>query len=98
MPFFFAPREARTTLPCPDCGANLNIRRSCHEAYMYCPACQSPLNFRPLFPAWTKVWNCFLNSCMLTEYDHSGFPINEFLPQESECPCLFLIRLSACIA
>ena len=38
MAFFFAPRQARTTLVCPVCGEPLDIRRSCHEAYMQCIA------------------------------------------------------------
>ena len=60
MRFFFAPREARTTLPCPDCGANLNIRRSCHEAYMYCPACQKPFELSPFIPRMDESMELFL--------------------------------------
>ena len=43
---FFAARDAETTLACPRCGARLHNARTCHEAYMRCPACkaQFPLN------------------------------------------------------
>lgn len=36
----FAPRKAETTLQCPNCGAFMNIERSCNEAYMACPKCK----------------------------------------------------------
>lgn len=36
---FFSPRDAETTLRCPNCGKNLHICRSCHEVHMSCPAC-----------------------------------------------------------
>ena len=38
---FFAPRDVKTTLVCPTCGAPLHIARTCHEVYMYCPACKA---------------------------------------------------------
>ncbi len=37
--FAFAPRQAQTTLPCPECSGKLQIARTCHEAYMRCPEC-----------------------------------------------------------
>lgn len=37
---YFAPREAQTTLPCPDCGEKLEIARSCHEVFMRCKQCK----------------------------------------------------------
>lgn len=39
MPLF-AKREAKTTMPCPQCGEALNIVRSCREAAMRCPHCR----------------------------------------------------------
>ena len=36
---FGAPRQAKTTLPCPQCGQVLEIARTCHEVFMRCPAC-----------------------------------------------------------
>ena len=38
---FFAPRDVKTTLACPTCGASLHIARTCHEVYMHCPACKA---------------------------------------------------------
>ena len=38
---FFAPRDVKTTLVCPTCGAPLHIARTCHEVYMHCPACKA---------------------------------------------------------
>ncbi len=60
MPFFFAPREARTTLTCPDCGANLDIRRNCHEAYMYCPACQKSFELSAFISCMDESMEMFL--------------------------------------
>ncbi len=37
--FWSAPRDAETTLPCPNCREPLHIARSCHEVHMRCPAC-----------------------------------------------------------
>lgn len=35
----FAPRDAETTLACPNCGDKLHITRSCRDVTMRCPAC-----------------------------------------------------------
>ncbi|MBQ9453475.1 MAG: hypothetical protein IJU65_09325 [Desulfovibrio sp.] len=37
----FSARDAETSLSCPQCGAKLHIRRTCHEVYMQCPACEA---------------------------------------------------------
>lgn len=37
---YFAPREAQTTIPCPNCNKNLEIARSCHEVFMRCQNCR----------------------------------------------------------
>lgn len=60
MSFFSAPREAHTTLACPDCGADLNIRRSCHEAYMYCPACRKSFELSPFISRMDENMELFL--------------------------------------
>lgn len=61
MAFFFsAPRQARTTLSCPECGGVLDIRRSCHEAYMFCPACNKELALEPFIPQMDEVMENFL--------------------------------------
>ena len=36
---YFAARDVETTLLCPSCRQHLHIARTCHEAYMHCPAC-----------------------------------------------------------
>lgn len=61
MTFFFsAPRQARTTLPCPLCGDDLDIRRTCHEAYMYCPACAKEFPLADYIPRMDEVMENFL--------------------------------------
>ncbi len=60
MPYFFAPREARTTLKCPECGKELDIRRTCHEAYMQCSACRRTFKLAPFIPSMDKVMEEFL--------------------------------------
>ncbi len=60
MAFYFAPREARTTLKCPGCGENLDIRRTCHEAYMQCPACRARFDLKKFIPEMDTVMEEFL--------------------------------------
>ena len=37
MGFFSAARQARTTLPCPDCGQALDTRRTCRKEFPLTP-------------------------------------------------------------
>lgn len=60
MPFFFAPREAHTTLPCPDCGGRLDIRRTCHEAYMHCPNCKKSFDLSSFISRMDESMEMFL--------------------------------------
>lgn len=60
MSFYFAPREAKTTLSCPKCGAKLNICRTCHEAYMRCASCKSTFNLKPFISRMDKAMEEFL--------------------------------------
>ena len=60
MAWFSAPREARTTLDCPECGKPLDIRRTCHEAYMQCSACRKSFRLAPFIPRMDKVMEEFL--------------------------------------
>ena len=61
MPFFFASREAHTTLPCPTCHkTKLHIRRTCHEAYMYCPSCKKTYELEPFIPQMDDAMEGFL--------------------------------------
>lgn len=57
---FSAPRAAQTTLACPRCEGALDIRRSCHEAYMYCPACRQQLALTPFIPHMDDIMETFL--------------------------------------
>lgn len=58
--FFSAPRQARTTLACPECGAGLDIRRSCHEAYMFCGECDKEFPLEPFIPRMDDAMENFL--------------------------------------
>ena len=60
MAFYFAPREARTTLKCPVCSALLDIRRTCHEAYMQCPECGKRFALKQFIPEMDQVMEEFL--------------------------------------
>ncbi len=61
MAFFLAAaREARTTLACPQCGEPLNIRRTCHEAYMQCSSCRKEFPLSPFIPRMDDAMETFL--------------------------------------
>lgn len=60
MSFFSAARQARTSLHCPDCGQALDIRRTCHEAYMQCSACHREFPLAPFIPHMDDVMESFL--------------------------------------
>lgn len=58
--FFSAPRRAQTTVPCPHCSEKLDIRRSCHEAYMSCAACQKDFPLRDFISQMDDAMENFL--------------------------------------
>ncbi len=58
--FFSAPRRASTTLPCPDCGSGLDIRRDCHRAFMFCGACDEEFPLEPFIPRMDDAMEQFL--------------------------------------
>ena len=60
MAFFFAPRQARTTLVCPLCGEPLDIRRTCHEAYMQCSGCRKAFPLTQFIKQMDEVMEEFL--------------------------------------
>ena len=60
MAFYYAPREARTTLSCPECGAPLDIRRTCHEAYMQCSSCRRTFKLNQFISRMDDVMEEFL--------------------------------------
>ena len=57
---FFTAREAETSLACPDCGEALHIARTCHEAYMRCPACEARFPLREYIARADAVMEAFL--------------------------------------
>ena len=52
---FFAPREAKTTIPCPKCGEPLLVVRRCRSAHMACPRC------RKEYPMEDFLDNCYID-------------------------------------
>lgn len=59
---YFAPREAATTLPCPDCGRDLMIKRSCQEVHRHCPACRKDFPLRDFIAAADAQMENFLEN------------------------------------
>lgn len=63
---YFPPHRAQTTHVCPRCRkARLEIVRSCHEAYMHCPACHSTYALRDYIAKADKAMEEFLENCYL---------------------------------
>lgn len=58
--FFSAPRQAKTSLHCPDCKEFLDIRRSCHEAYMHCPVCRKDFALNDFVKDMDEAMELFL--------------------------------------
>ena len=59
---FFAPRDVKTTLVCPTCGAPLYIARTCHEVYMHCPACKAQFPLQDYIRQADEVMEHFLEN------------------------------------
>ncbi|WP_165065078.1 dual CXXC motif small (seleno)protein [Desulfovibrio sp. ZJ200] len=59
---FFAPRDAETSLHCPDCGTRLHIARSCREVHMYCPACRAHYPLREYIHRADEAMERFLEN------------------------------------
>ncbi len=60
--FFTAKREAQTTLDCPLCKQKLLIKRTCHEAYMFCPTCQKSFPLQDFIPQMDEAMEEFLEN------------------------------------
>ena len=61
MSFFLNnTREAKTTLTCPQCEGLLNIKRTCHEAYMACDACKQNFPLQQFIPQMDDAMEKFL--------------------------------------
>ena len=59
---YFAPRKARTSLPCLECGKPLNIERSCLETYMACPHCNKKFPLMDFIAKADKPMEVFLEN------------------------------------
>lgn len=60
--FFSAAREKQTTVPCPKCGKTLLVKRTCHEAYMYCRYCQKSFAINEFIPQMDEAMEEFLEN------------------------------------
>ena len=49
--FFRSSREKQTTVLCPECAKALLIKRTCHEAYMYCGHCEKSFELKDFYSA-----------------------------------------------
>lgn len=59
---YFSPRNAETTLPCPECGHRLQISRSCHQVQMSCPACRKDFPLRDFINRADSAMEQFLEN------------------------------------
>lgn len=60
--FFGSSREKQTTLPCPHCGEKMLIKRTCHEAYMYCGKCRQKYELKEFIPQMDAAMEEFLEN------------------------------------
>lgn len=60
--FFRAAREKQTTIPCPHCAKPLMVKRTCHEAYMYCEHCQQAFALKDFIPQMDEAMEEFLEN------------------------------------
>lgn len=63
--FFDNVRKAQTTLSCPQCEHKLLIRKTCHEAYMYCEACQKSFPLKDYISTMDSVMEEFLEGLIM---------------------------------
>ncbi len=57
---FNRSREAKTSLLCPTCKDFIHIKRSCHEAYMYCYNCHKTFPLQEFIPKMDDAMEEFL--------------------------------------
>ena len=57
-----SPRDAETTLLCPECRRRLHIARTCHEVYMRCPHCEKEFPLRDYIAQADQPMEQFLES------------------------------------
>lgn len=59
---YFSAREARTTVPCPNCGADLYIKRSCLNVAMCCKQCEKSYPLRQFIDKADNAMEVFLEN------------------------------------
>lgn len=62
MFFSSPPRQAETTMTCHACQGLLLAKRSCHEAYLYCPSCHTPFTITEYRAEMDTVLEDFLEA------------------------------------
>ena len=62
---FFAPREAKTTIPCPKCKEPLLVVRRCRSAHMACPRCRKEYPLEDYIQKADKAMEDFLDNCYI---------------------------------
>ncbi len=60
--FFRSAREKQTTVLCPVCAKAMMIKRTCHEAYMYCEHCQKTFELKDFIPQMDAAMEEFLEN------------------------------------
>lgn len=60
--FWGSSREKQTILPCPVCAEKMLIKRTCHEAYMYCGHCQKKFDLKAFIPQMDSAMEEFLEN------------------------------------
>ncbi|MDE5682167.1 MAG: hypothetical protein K2I05_07570 [Mailhella sp.] len=60
--FFRSSREKQTTVLCPECAEALLIKRTCHEAYMYCGHCGKSFELKDFIPQMDTAMEEFLEN------------------------------------
>ena len=58
--FFGNAREAKTTVACPKCKDALDIKRTCHEAFMSCSTCKESFALQDFIPQMDDAMEKFL--------------------------------------
>ena len=56
------PQLAHTSQTCRSCASKLDISRTCHEVFMYCPNCKQQFAIDPFIPTMDEDMENFLES------------------------------------
>lgn len=60
--FSSPPRHAVTTIPCRKCQGPLTAKRTCHEAFLECPACGAKATISEYATAMDEALEAFLEA------------------------------------